>query len=171
MYFAFLDIKAFLDFAKKNYDLYIDKYTVYEDLRNKKYIVRPGLKFGTDFTIYKTSISKENFYDTYCIISGILNQIIDHKLDPSSQCYYDDLYSGLQIILNAEPQLKHKASNLAQKLNIDIERVKKILKSLEGFGFILNYEDFYSYSLTDRALYFRVGYEYVNKKINNSART
>lgn len=34
-------------------DNFIDKYEIYEDLRDKGYIVRPGLKFGADFAVYK----------------------------------------------------------------------------------------------------------------------
>ena len=30
-----------------------DQYTVYSDLRNLRYIPRPGLKFGTDFSVYQ----------------------------------------------------------------------------------------------------------------------
>ena len=30
-----------------------DKYLVYKDLRNRGYIVRPGLKFGADFGVYQ----------------------------------------------------------------------------------------------------------------------
>ncbi len=30
-----------------------DLFTVYKDLRAKRYIVRPGLKFGTDFSVYR----------------------------------------------------------------------------------------------------------------------
>ena len=30
-----------------------EKNTIYDDLRNKKYIVRPGQKFGADFIVYK----------------------------------------------------------------------------------------------------------------------
>lgn len=38
--------------ALQNFDLFKDRLLVYEDLRKKGYIVRPGLKFGADFAIY-----------------------------------------------------------------------------------------------------------------------
>lgn len=39
--------------AAAAYDKFEDKYLVYEDLRAKGYVARPGLKFGADFVVYK----------------------------------------------------------------------------------------------------------------------
>jgi tRNA-intron endonuclease len=39
--------------AKEKYEKFTEKSLVYEDLRAKGYVVRPGLKFGADFTVYK----------------------------------------------------------------------------------------------------------------------
>ena len=44
------------ELAEKAEQTYIDfktKYTVYRDLREKGYVVRPGLKFGADFSVYE----------------------------------------------------------------------------------------------------------------------
>jgi tRNA-intron endonuclease len=35
------------------FDHFDDQYTVYSDLRRLRYIPRPGLKFGTDFSVYQ----------------------------------------------------------------------------------------------------------------------
>jgi len=43
----------FKDICKIRFSKFEDLYTVYRDLRSKRYIVRPGLKFGTDFAVYK----------------------------------------------------------------------------------------------------------------------
>jgi tRNA-intron endonuclease len=40
-------------YATKVYDEFEDKYLVYKDLRNRGYVVRPGLKFGADFGVYQ----------------------------------------------------------------------------------------------------------------------
>ena len=45
--------EEFLEFCQKNFPKFIDLYAVYTDLRSKRYIVRPGLKFGTDFAVYR----------------------------------------------------------------------------------------------------------------------
>jgi tRNA-intron endonuclease len=39
--------------CEKQFEHFIDLYLVYTDLRNLGYIVRPGLKFGTDFGVYQ----------------------------------------------------------------------------------------------------------------------
>lgn len=47
-YDSFLTLLKQLDFH-----LFEDLYFVYKDLRSKRYIPKPGLKFGSDFTVYK----------------------------------------------------------------------------------------------------------------------
>jgi len=41
------------DYATKVYFEFDDKYVVYKDLRERGYVVRPGLKFGADFGVYQ----------------------------------------------------------------------------------------------------------------------
>ncbi len=48
-----LSISELIKIAKRSYDRFEEKYLVYEDLRNMGYIVISGLKFGTDFAVYK----------------------------------------------------------------------------------------------------------------------
>lgn len=37
-----------------------DKYDIYKDLRDKRYVVRPGQKFGTDFAVYIEGPGKDH---------------------------------------------------------------------------------------------------------------
>jgi tRNA-intron endonuclease len=55
----------FLDFANENYPLFEEKYVIYEDLRNKGYIPRPGQKFGADFVIYEKGPGRD--HSSFCI--------------------------------------------------------------------------------------------------------
>ena len=48
-----LNPKEFFEIAKKIHSKFEEKYIIYKDLREKKYIPRPGLKFGADFVVYK----------------------------------------------------------------------------------------------------------------------
>ncbi|WP_455143447.1 tRNA-intron lyase [Candidatus Hodarchaeum mangrovi] len=48
-----LDVQTFQEKCKKRFTKFEDLFSVYKDLRNKRYIVRPGLKFGTDFAVYR----------------------------------------------------------------------------------------------------------------------
>jgi tRNA-intron endonuclease len=49
----FLTIEEFYEIGKKIHHKFEEKYTIYQDLREKGYIPRPGLKFGADFVVYK----------------------------------------------------------------------------------------------------------------------
>ncbi len=48
-----LDADALLKIAVENFDEFEEKYKVYYDLRERGYVVRPGLKFGADFAVYQ----------------------------------------------------------------------------------------------------------------------
>jgi tRNA-intron endonuclease len=48
-----MSVKQLQEFAQKIYDGFDEKYLVYKDLRNRGYVVRPGLKFGADFGVYQ----------------------------------------------------------------------------------------------------------------------
>jgi tRNA-intron endonuclease len=48
-----LDSQSLLKIAKENFAEFEDKFRVYCDLRERSYIVRPGLKFGADFAVYQ----------------------------------------------------------------------------------------------------------------------
>jgi tRNA-intron endonuclease len=45
--------EEFRTISEERFAKFDDLYTVYSNLRNKRYIVRPGLKFGTDFSVYR----------------------------------------------------------------------------------------------------------------------
>ena len=47
-----LDNETLIKIAKENFIEFEDKYRVYYDLRERGYVVRPGLKFGADFGVY-----------------------------------------------------------------------------------------------------------------------
>jgi len=48
-----LTSEQFFEFAKNHHTKFEEKYAIYQDLREKGYIPRPGLKFGADFVVYK----------------------------------------------------------------------------------------------------------------------
>ncbi len=50
---SILSEKQFIEKCIDRFSKFEDLYAVYFDLRNKRYIVRPGLKFGTDFAVYR----------------------------------------------------------------------------------------------------------------------
>jgi tRNA-intron endonuclease len=48
-----LSSKEFHQIAKTIHHKFEEKYSIYKDLREKKYVPRPGLKFGADFVVYR----------------------------------------------------------------------------------------------------------------------
>lgn len=60
-----LNEKEFYQFACENYPAFDDKYRIYEDLREKKYIPRPGQKFGADFIVYRSGPGLD--HSSFCI--------------------------------------------------------------------------------------------------------
>jgi tRNA-intron endonuclease len=49
----YLTLQEFFDFANDYHLKFEEKFTIYQDLREKGYIPRPGLKFGADFVVYR----------------------------------------------------------------------------------------------------------------------
>lgn len=48
-----LSTKMFQAISENSFDGFKDKYRVYKDLRNKGYVVTPGIKYGCDFAVYE----------------------------------------------------------------------------------------------------------------------
>lgn len=60
--------------ASEKYPEFQEKYCVYEDLREKKYIPRPGQKFGADFIVYREGPGID--HSSFCIqVLSRLNRI------------------------------------------------------------------------------------------------
>ena len=55
-----LSLSSILKIGKIASDEFMDRYVVYSHLRKKGYIVRPGLKFGTDFAVYEEGPGKDH---------------------------------------------------------------------------------------------------------------
>jgi len=48
-----ISLDEFVKYANQLYHRFSEKYLVYRDLRERGYVVRPGLKFGADFAVYE----------------------------------------------------------------------------------------------------------------------
>jgi tRNA-intron endonuclease, archaea type len=57
--------EMFMQFATHKYPEFAEKYVIYEDLREKHYIPRPGQKFGADFIVYKEGPGVD--HSSFCI--------------------------------------------------------------------------------------------------------
>jgi len=47
-----LDISRIIELAENEIKSFTHKYRVYRDLRDRGYVLRPGMKFGSDFAVY-----------------------------------------------------------------------------------------------------------------------
>ena len=50
---TYLNEKKLRTLLGKNFNEFDKKYRVYEDLRNRGYVVTPGIKYGSDFAVYE----------------------------------------------------------------------------------------------------------------------
>lgn len=57
--------------AEETHEHFHEKSLVFKDLRDKGYIVRPGLKFGADFTVYKEGPGIDH--------SSFVVQVLEHE--------------------------------------------------------------------------------------------
>ena len=57
--------EEFYAFACENYPRFAEKYIIYQDLRTKHYIPRPGQKFGGDFIVYSRGPGID--HSSFCI--------------------------------------------------------------------------------------------------------
>lgn len=57
--------KDFYAFSQNNYPRFVERYSIYEDLREKNYVPRPGQKFGADFIVYRQGPGID--HSSFCI--------------------------------------------------------------------------------------------------------
>ena len=114
---------------------------------------------GGDFEIFKTSIGKDFFYDTYYILLNVLNSIFHHDLIPISKQEYLILKKELSIILQSDHISKYKTDYLVDKFDLDLEEAHLHMQRLEHLGLINNFDNFKFFKLTNKANYFKVGWE------------
>ena len=57
---SILSIEDLLQLGSEWSDEFRDRYIVYSQLRERGYVVRPGLKFGTDFAVYERGPGKDH---------------------------------------------------------------------------------------------------------------
>lgn len=57
---SILSFEDLLEIGKQHSDDFMERLTVYTNLRELGYILRPGLKFGTDFAVYEHGPGKDH---------------------------------------------------------------------------------------------------------------
>jgi small GTP-binding protein len=116
--------------------------------------------------IYKTSITKDYFFNTYKIITDIL--ILFHEIDlrAITKQEYNNLEVELSIILKCRHSIKHYNDDIAKYYHFSSSTVKFHLDRLEHLGFI-RYAilEPFAFFLTNRAYWFKIGLEKEEEKV------
>ncbi|MEM0329309.1 MAG: tRNA-intron lyase [Nitrososphaerota archaeon] len=55
-----MSLEELIEYAEKSYENFGEKYQVYRDLRKRGFIVTPGIKFGSDFAVYRVGPGLEH---------------------------------------------------------------------------------------------------------------
>jgi len=55
-----LTLDQLIEYAEKSYEKFRERYLVYKDLRERGFIVTPGIKFGSDFAVYRVGPGLEH---------------------------------------------------------------------------------------------------------------
>jgi len=132
---------------------------VYQKIKAIKKFITIQHPRGGDFEIFKTSIGKEFFYETYYIILDILNSVFQRDLIPISKQEFQDLKKELSIILTSDHISKNNSDHLIDKFDLDLDKVNLHLQRLEHLGFVDNFDNFKFFKLTNKAYCFKVGWE------------
>ena len=135
---------------------------VYQKIKAIKKFITIQHPRGKEFEIFKTSIGKDFFYDTYYTLLNALNLIIHHDLIPISKQEFETLKEELSIILQSDHLSKYKKDYLIDKFDLDLEKALLHMQRLENLGLINNFENFNFFKLTNKAYFFKVGREKVH---------
>jgi len=113
---------------------------------------------GGDFEIFKTSIGKDFFYDTYKVILNVLTSIT-RDLIPISKEEFLILKKELSIILQSDHISNYRSDYLVDKFDLDLDKAHLHMQRLEHLGLINNFDNLNFFKLTNKAYYFKEGWE------------
>ena len=115
---------------------------------------------GAEFQIFKTSITEDFFYNTFYTISKILNRLYDDdKIFNFDSNEHTNMKKEISFILENDALKQYSTESFAKENNIKTELMVAHLKRLEKFGLVKNTDEFESFQLTERAIYFKIGWE------------
>ncbi len=78
--FIELDSAEKLFEAIKNSEGFEERYEVYKDLKNRKFVVKTGFKFGSDFRVYRKVESAEDLPHSEFLVSIVNSEIVPRDL-------------------------------------------------------------------------------------------
>ncbi len=146
----------------------VKTFYVYHKIKTIKEFFKVHYHDGKDIKIYKTSVAKDYFFQTYFVILEILNLIYEKSLIPISKTEFQNLKTELSIILKCDHSTKYSINNLSYKFKLNSKKSKFHLKRLESVGLIKIENNFQFFQLTERAFFFKVGLDREKMKIKEA---
>jgi small GTP-binding protein len=124
-----------------------------------------------DIKIYQTSIEKEYFLKTYDIICEIITKLVSQKSFLVNKNKIDTFRDDIKIIFRYKIQKQYHINDLFYDLNLSIKEATLHLERLKLLGFVEYFEDLKKFQLTDKAMFFKSGFnqekiDEKNTKIN-----
>jgi hypothetical protein len=132
---------------------------VYNKLKIIQEFITIQHPLGKKFKIYDTSITRDYFYRTYCIIYNLINLIYQNSPILINEQEFQELKKELSIILTSNPKVTYNTSELIYGSETNFEEFKNHLERLVRLGFIESFDHFKFFKLTERAYYFKIGLE------------
>lgn len=118
---------------------------------------------GLNFQIYRTSIVKNYFFETYKIILDILNLILQKNLIPISNKEFCDLEIEIKIVISYESSSYYLIEDLKYKFELNDDEVNYHLNRLKKLGFIERESN--KFKLTKRSMLLKENIEFERNKI------
>ena len=109
--------------------------------------------------IFKSSISQDYFYKTFCNLSGILFELFEKNLAIENFNEFSELKKELSFILENENKGRNSIMNLKVNLNLSENETILHMKKLEAYGLIKTFNGTEDFQITDRAHFFKIGWE------------
>lgn len=135
-------------------------------IKKLKQFIETQHRFRDDIQIFVTSIEKNYFYNTFSIISEILNDLYKEGNIPIKDDNFKLFKENFFRIVGDDTLSDHIIEYKGQKTKYDNSKIGLNLRILEASGLIKRCSKTQYFQLTERAHYFKVGWE--KEKIKNS---
>lgn len=114
---------------------------------------------GIGFKVYATSITEDFFFDTYFIITQILNRVCRDTFVPVNSTEFLNLKTEVKILLSFDALKEYHKNDLHTKLKLTSNEISHHLDRLENLAFLKTYENSAYFQLTERAQFLKKGIE------------
>ena len=135
-------------------------------IKKLKQFIENQHRFRDDIQLFETSINKNYYYDTFSIISDILNDLYKKGNISIKNDDFKTLKEDFYRIIGDDTLSDHVVEKNGQNTKYDNSKVGLDLRILETTGLVKRCSKTQYFQLTERAHYLKIGWE--KEKINKS---